>query len=551
MNNKRESMAAIYARVSSENQAQAQTIASQLAALRERVQADGWTLLPETEFIDNGYRGATLLRPALERLRDLAASGGVERVYVHSPDRLARKYAWQVLLIDEFARVGVEVVFLNRELGRSPEDDLLLQVQGMVAEYERAKILERSRRGKRHKAQTGRVSVLSGAPYGYRYVSQHDGGGEARYEIEPEEAAVVRQIFGWIGRDRLTINEVCRRLTQQKVPTRKGKASWNHSSVWGMLKNPAYTGQAVYGRTQSVPYEPQLLRPQRGGSWPPREPVTRRVRPREEWVKIPVPAIISEELVAAVQEQLRENLKRERARRRGARFLLQGLVCCARCGYAWYGIVCGRGGSRPEGYEYYRCTGSDGYRFGGQQLCQVPGVRTEALDALVWEQVRSLLEQPERLAEEYQRRSQSPSEAQAVERPQLERQLNRIRQGIARLIDSYAAGYLEKSEFEPRITGLKQRAINLEKSLQQLSDKAEEQRQLRLIIGHLEEFSQRISAGLGHLDWAGRRTLIRTLVKRVEMNEGQVKVVFRVDGVKPGSAKGGGIILQDQLNSAG
>ena len=166
----------------------------------------------ERAFIDEGYSGATLLRPALERLRDLAAAGGVDRVYVHSPDRLARRYAYQVLLIDELRRAGVEIVFLNRAIGLSPEDDLLLQVQGMVAEYERAKILERSRRGKRHAAREGAVSVLSGAPYGYRYVGKRDGGGCARYQVDEEEAPVVRLIFGWVGRDRVSIGEVCRRL---------------------------------------------------------------------------------------------------------------------------------------------------------------------------------------------------------------------------------------------------------------------------------------------------------------------------------------------------
>jgi site-specific DNA recombinase len=110
----------------------------------------------------------------------MVAFGSIDRLYVHSPDRLSRKYAYQVLLCDEFQRAGVEVVFLNRALGQTPEDDLLLQVQGMVAEYERAKILERSRRGKRHKAQTGQISVLSGAPYGYRYISVYEGSGEAR-----------------------------------------------------------------------------------------------------------------------------------------------------------------------------------------------------------------------------------------------------------------------------------------------------------------------------------------------------------------------------------
>ena len=159
----------------------------------------------EREFIDEGWSGATLMRPALERLRDAVALGGIDRLYVHSPDRLARKYAYQVLLIDELQRLGVEVVFLNHAMGQTPEDDLLLQVQGMVAEYERAKILERSRRGKRHKAQMGQVSVLAGAPYGYRYVNVHEGAGCARYDIVEEHAQVVRQIFHWVGRERTTI----------------------------------------------------------------------------------------------------------------------------------------------------------------------------------------------------------------------------------------------------------------------------------------------------------------------------------------------------------
>ena len=230
---------ALYARVSSEQQAEAHTVASQVAALRERVAADGLTVSEAMQFLEEGYSGATLVRPALERLRDVIAAGSVDRLYVHSPDRLARKYAYQVLLVDEFRRAGVEVIFLNRALGQSPEDDLLLQVQGMIAEYERAKIIERHRRGKRHAAHVGGVNVLSGAPYGYRYVTTYEGGGQARYEILPDEGRVVRQVFAWVGCDRLTIGEVCRRLTQAGEMTRTGKTVWDRSVVWGILKNPA------------------------------------------------------------------------------------------------------------------------------------------------------------------------------------------------------------------------------------------------------------------------------------------------------------------------
>src|SRR5262249_3364639 len=159
--------------------------------------------------------------------RDLAAAGAFDRLYVYSPDRLARKYAYQVLLVEELKRLGVEVIFLKGPLGQSAEDDLLLQVQGMVAEYARAQILERNRRGKRYAALCGRVSVLGGAPYGYRYISKHQGGGQARYEIESEQAQVVQQIFTWVGHQRCSIGEVCRRLESQQVLSPKGLSRWD------------------------------------------------------------------------------------------------------------------------------------------------------------------------------------------------------------------------------------------------------------------------------------------------------------------------------------
>src|SRR6516165_7859268 len=142
--------AAFYARVSSDQQAEAGTIGSQVTALEERMRQDGVSVDPELCFIDEGYTGSTLVRPALERLRDAASNGAVERLYVHAPDRLARSYVHQVLLVDELKQCGLALVFLNRAVGETPEDQLLLQVQGVVAEYERAKILERSRRGRLH-----------------------------------------------------------------------------------------------------------------------------------------------------------------------------------------------------------------------------------------------------------------------------------------------------------------------------------------------------------------------------------------------------------------
>ena len=394
---------AIYARVSSDQQAEDGTIASQVAALEERIARDALTLDPELHFLDEGYSGTTLVRPALERLRNLAAAGAIDRLYVHSPDRLARKYAYQVLLVDELHRCGVELIFLNRALGQTPEDDLLLQVQGMVAEYERAKILERSRRGKRHAASRGSINVLSGAPYGYRYIGKQEGAGQARYEVVLEEARVVRQMFTWVGLERCSIGEVCRRLRAQGIRSPKGKPYWDRTTVWGILKNPAYRGAAGFGKTQ-VGELRKRLRSQRGRPEQPRRAYSVYDTP-ERATAIAVPALVSEELFAAVAEQLGENRRRQRQGRRGARYLLQGLLVCQCCGYAYYGkpVSLRSAKGKKRCYAYYRCTGTDAYRFGGQRVCQNKQVRTDLLEEAVWADVCGLLKGPGRIEAEYER----------------------------------------------------------------------------------------------------------------------------------------------------
>ena len=263
--------AAIYARVSSDQQVERRTIASQVQDLLARATADGHEVGEAFRFLDDGHSGASLVRPALERLRDLVGMAAVDVLYVHAPDRLARSYAHQAVLVEEFARAGTEVVFLNRPIGRSPEDDLLLQLQGMFAEYERARILERSRRGKRHLARAGVVSVLSRAPYGYRYVGRDAGNGVARFEVVEDKAEVVRRIFRWVGVERATLAAVCRRLADAGVPSPTGNARWSRSMLWVLLSNPAYAGRAIFGKNSSVPWRPPL-RPARGRAAVPRRP---------------------------------------------------------------------------------------------------------------------------------------------------------------------------------------------------------------------------------------------------------------------------------------
>jgi site-specific DNA recombinase len=315
--------------------------------------------------------------------------------------------------------------------------------------------------------------VLSGAPYGYRYVTKYEGGGQARYEIIPDEARVVREVFAWVGQDRLTIGEVCRRLTHAGEGTRTGKRVWDRSVVWGILKNPAYQGTAAFGKTRQGPLRPRL-RAQRNRPVQPRRAVSATDVPPEDWITIPVPALVEPEVFAAVQEQLQENKRHARQSSRGARYLLQGLLQCQQCGYAFYGkrLSPSARKGKPRAYAYYRCLGTDAYRFGGERICQNTQVRTDLLDLAVWQEVCTLLTHPERLAEEYRRRLRPESRAKRTPLATVEGQMSKLRQGIARLIDSYAEGLIDKQEFEPRITRLRQRLARVEEQRQALADEA-------------------------------------------------------------------------------
>jgi site-specific DNA recombinase len=245
-------MAAIYARVSSDRQRREQTIGSQTAALRELAAGRGLLVSDDLVFEDEGVSGAVLRRPALERLRDLAVEGRFEVLLCLAPDRLARRYAYQVLLLEEFQRAGIEVIFAKEpERSGTPEDELLRQFQGMIAEYERAQIAERCRRGKLHRARAGAVSVLARAPYGYRYVKKSEHA-DAFFEIDESEAPVVREMFRRYAEDGQSIGRIARWLSEQGVATRTGKTGWNTATIWGILRNPAYAGQAAYGKTHAT-----------------------------------------------------------------------------------------------------------------------------------------------------------------------------------------------------------------------------------------------------------------------------------------------------------
>ncbi len=527
--------AGLYARVSSERQAQAGTIASQIQAIQERLGRDGLQVEAEMRFIDDGLSGATLLRPALERLRDAAAAGVLDRLYVLCPDRLARSYAHQMLLVEELTRAGVELVFLNRPLGQSPEDNMLLQVQGVIAEYERAKIAERCRRGKLHAARQGRVAVLGNAPYGYRYVP----GGlaqnqpQAQYNIHLEEATVVVQIFEWVGLERLSLYQVACRLRERGIPSPRGRAAWDRTTLRTILRNPAYKGQAAYGKKRIGAPRPRL-RPVRNHTGRTLIDKACYAVPPEEWISIPVPPLVDPELFEAVGQQLEENRRRARQSPSGARWLLQGLLVCQCCGYAYCGVQkrpCPPGRHAPEfRYHYYCCLGGDADRYGGQRVCVNRVVRQEELDQAVWDDVRSILADPARIEQELTRRLEPAGESVSQERQRrLKAQIDKQRRGIGRLIDAYSDGFLDKQEFEPRMASARQSLARMQEQLQTHLDQEAQAAQLRLVSDNLQIFARQVHSGLDQADWLTRRQIIRTLVRRIDVGTEEIKVVYRVD----------------------
>ncbi|MFB9984546.1 recombinase family protein [Mesorhizobium kowhaii] len=511
--------AAIYARVSSDQQKEDNTIASQTAALVAFAREQGFSVPDEWIIEDAGFSGASLVRPGLERLRDLAAEGHIQAVLIHSPDRLSRKYAYQVLLTEEFARHGVETVFIKAPHSGTPEDQLMLQFQGMIAEYERAQILERSRRGKRHRAKAGEVPVLCGAPYGYRYIRKTNDA-PARYEVDAVEAEVVRLVFDNYTVGGLSIGALARLLNEMGLPTRRRVTRWERSVVWGMLRNPAYKGTACFGKTQVAPRQkvtkPFRLSGRAGFS----ENTSQHERPREEWIEVPVPAIVTEETFALAAERLTDN-KRFAPRRTIEPSIVQGLVSCRKCGYAL-----SRTSTRTSARKihYYRCLGADSWRHLGGSVCDSRPIRQDLLDEVVWREVMRLIVDPTLIRAELDRRLDAARAAEPTKRRQepLERELVRVSKSMERLVTAYQEDLLSLEELRRRMPELRAREQTMRTELHAIRDQAADRMTFLRLAETLTAFLQKLRASAQSLDVSDRQRIVRLLVKDVLVDDDTV-----------------------------
>jgi site-specific DNA recombinase len=511
--------AAIYARVSSDRQKEEGTIASQREALLEHAKAQGLLVPPEWIFEDEGYSGAVLARPALERLRDLVAEGQIETVLVYAPDRLSRKYAYQVVLIEEFGRHGAQTLFVKSPTAQTPEEHLLLQFQGMIAEYERAQIAERTRRGRRHRAKEGLVNVLSAAPYGYRYIKKTEHSA-AYFAVEENQAEVARKIFELYTKEGWSMAAIARYLNEQKIPTRFGKAPWQEPTLWGMLRNPAYQGKAAYGKTQNCPSQ-KIIRPTRLHGGFSRRGSGKAVDP-SQWIEIAVPALVSAETFALAQERLAQN-RQLSLRNTKEPSLLQGLLVCQQCGYSLYRNSSQKG---PKRHFYYRCVGGGHRKYRQGPACTCRMIPLNYLDDLVWRQILELLRSPELIRTEMERRRLESLNSNPTQqrKEQLERELTRAEQQMDKMLDAYQEDLLSLSELRERVPALRKKIAALETEKQNLNVRAVEDQRWRDVNQSLESFVARLNQTAQNLTNVEKQKIVRLLIKQIDVGSDTVTI---------------------------
>ena len=509
--------AALYARVSTAQQEEQGTIASQVAVLRERIVQDGCHLDPSHEFIDAGVSGTYLARPGLDRLRDLASERTFDVLYMLSPDRLARRYAHQCVVLEELARWQVDVVFLNQPVSSDrPEDRMMVQILGILAEYERELIRDRLRRGKLYKARQGQVLVTFPA-YGYRYIPLDQPGG-GRWEIDEAEATVVRRIYRWCVEEQLSTHAICRRLNgeevvYEQVPPRKAQR-WSYTTVNTILRRLDYKGTAYYNRTRKD-LSRTIGQPRIQGRGL-RTANCRLERDREEWIPVDVPQIIALALWEQAQVQLEMNKQFASRNNKQHFYLLRGLLVCGECGRT----LAGR--SYANGTVRYYCTNQGSHRSLAEP-CPCPPVDGNLVEPLVWQAIIDLLADPQLILDYYLARPDggalTPHELKRVrhESSQVENQKQR-------LLDAYQSEAIELSELETRLQALDRQRLALEERLTKLEQLTQQQARQDALAADVTRFCRNIRSVLQSPTPQEQQQVLRLVVDHILVGKEQLTI---------------------------
>jgi site-specific DNA recombinase len=515
---------ALYARVSSEEQREGQTIDSQIAELERFAKERAWEIV-ET-YKDDGWSGGVLARPELDRLRDDASKSRFDAVLVNDVDRVARDVAHLGVIKRGLERQGVELIFRKLPAESSPMRNLMVNILGSFAEFERELILDRTRRGKRHKAEVRKQFIGCIPPYGYIYIPKRPNGEEGALQVNPQEAAVVREMYRWVDEEGLSARKVMSRLNKTGLPPRKGAGRWAKSSVLRILRTSVYAGTWYYNKLESC--EPAATRmPTQKYKRLPKS--SSRLRAQAEWVPVPLPGelhLVPTDQWERVQNRLNQNIAFS-PRNSKHNYFLRGLVRCAGCGARFVGDPC-------HHKFYYRCL---------QRCKKVGTVREEALDAAVWGSLREAILNPELIVESVsglQERDIEQTRMASVQITDVEKSLDQIHKEESRALEAYRREIISAEQLHRELQLLVSRKASLEDLSRDLPKGSLPQSLPRATIRErVIEFCQQIAARLESMVPEEKQQVVRYIVNEVEFDglTAQVRGIIPIGDSENGSVK--------------
>jgi site-specific DNA recombinase len=516
---------AAYVRVSTSRQVKLQTIEQQLEMVRRHAQEQGWELSEEDTFRDDGYSGTTLGRPALDALRDKARLRELEVVVVPSPDRLARNYVHQMVLIEEFEKNGCRVEFVERPMSSEPNDQLLLQIRGAVAEYERTLLAERMRRGRLAKYKAGLLLPWTHVPYGLR-VDPDRPRDPAGVSLDEAKAAVVTEIFAAYLEPGMSLFGVSRHLREMGVPAPRGGKAWSTATLRGILTNPVYAGRVYAGRAR---YRPARIR--RSATHPIGHPHDSAVPlPPEEWIPVAqVPAVVSQQQFDLVREKLSKNRSFARRNNKTNEHLLRALVSCGECMQASIAVAKTFGKNEDRKQRYYVCSGKfNKAQSTPEEKCPSRYAPAERLDEIVWKDLCEVLTHPESITEALKRAHGGGWLPQELKARQENLHQGRAALGrqLERLTEAYLGEIIPLAEYQRRRKDLEQREVSLASQERQLQAESRQRMELAGVADSIEDFCERVRGGLADATFEQKRKLVELLIDRVIVTGEEVEIRY-------------------------
>src|SRR5215203_3458522 len=517
---------AAYVRVSTSRQVKLATIEQQLEMVSRYAREKGWELTEEDIFRDDGYSGTALKRPALDALRDKARLREFEVVVVSSPDRLARNYVHQMVLIEELKKDGCRVEFVERPMSSEPNDQLLLQIRGAVAEYERTLLSERMRRGRLAKYKAGLLLPWTHTPYGLR-VDPDRPRDPAGVSLDEAKAAVVAEIFAAYLEPGASLFGVSRHLREMGVPAPRGGKAWSTATLCGILTNPVYAGKVYAGR---VRYRPPKIR--RSATHPIGHSHDSAVPlPEEEWTFVAeVPAVVSQEQFDLAKEKLSKNKSFARRNNKTNEHLLRALVSCGECMQASVAVAKTFGKNDDRKQRYYVCSGKFNKAQSTQEeKCPSRYAPAERLDEIVWKDLCEVLTHPESITGALRRAHGGgqwlPQELKARQE-NLRRGRAALGRQLERLTEAYLGEVIPLAEYRRRREDLEQREEALAAQEQQLQAQARQRMELVGVADSIEDFCERVRGGLAEATFEQRRKLVELLIDRVIVTGEEVEIRY-------------------------